>query len=433
MDLTMCYPNPAPIIVLWIIFFLAGCGPAGPPPEAQKTFKIGVIYPFTGPDAATGQDLKSGVELAKDFVNQVVELPITLPREMRLPAQSNVELVVIFKDSRNNPTLVAKLVEELVTQERVAAIMGCYHSPVTAAASEQAEIMKIPFLNPDSTSPMLIQRGLQWFFRTTPDDETFSQNFFTFLEELPARIRQAVPKRLVLVYENRLWGTSVAGAERKLASKHGYQIVEEVPYEASGTQFDEEVLRIKRCLPSFIFQASYGRDAILFMQRYKFHQVDPLAILAMNAGFISPEFSRTLGPDSEYIFSREVWALDISAQRPIVAAVNKLFSNKFGRHMTGNSARAFTGIMVLTDALNRAATLEPKEVREALLNTNLPADHLIMPWEGVKFDPKTGQNILGKGIIVQMQAGKYCTVWPWDLASCSVKWPIPAWSRRARK
>lgn len=101
--------------------------------------------------------------------------------------------------------------------------------------------------------------------------------------------------------------------------------------------------------------------------------------------------------------------------------------------MTGNSARAFTGIMVLADALNRASTLEPKEFREALLNTNLPADHLIMPWKGVKFDPKTGQNILGKGIIVQIQAGKYCTVWPWDLATCPVKWPMPAWSQRDRK
>ena len=40
------------------------------------------------------------------------------------------------------------------------------------------------------------------------------------------------PKRLVLVFENRLWGTSVAQAERKLAQKSGYDIIEEIPYDS---------------------------------------------------------------------------------------------------------------------------------------------------------------------------------------------------------
>jgi branched-chain amino acid transport system substrate-binding protein len=52
-----------------------------------------------------------------------------------------------------------------------------------------------------------------------------------------------------------------------------------------------------------------------------------------------------------------------------------------------------------------------------------------MPWGGVQYDA-TGQNKLGAGIIVQVQDGKYATVWPFALASKDVTWPLPAWAER---
>jgi branched-chain amino acid transport system substrate-binding protein len=53
-----------------------------------------------------------------------------------------------------------------------------------------------------------------------------------------------------------------------------------------------------------------------------------------------------------------------------------------------------------------------------------------MPWKGIKFDPTTHQNILGAGIIVQIQDGEYKTVWPFDLASAELIWPMPKWDER---
>jgi branched-chain amino acid transport system substrate-binding protein len=52
-----------------------------------------------------------------------------------------------------------------------------------------------------------------------------------------------------------------------------------------------------------------------------------------------------------------------------------------------------------------------------------------MPWGGVQFDA-SGQNTKGAGIIVQVQDGKYATVWPFELASKDVIWPMPAWDKR---
>jgi branched-chain amino acid transport system substrate-binding protein len=74
---------------------------------------------------------------------------------------------------------------------------------------------------------------------------------------------------------------------------------------------------------------------------------------------------------------------------------------------------------------NRAGSTDSEAIREALPETNMPSDKLIMPWDGVKFDQETHQNILGKGIICQIIDQEYYTVWPWNLATKELIWPMP--------
>ena len=57
-----------------------------------------------------------------------------------------------------------------------------------------------------------------------------------------------------------------------------------------------------------------------------------------------------------------------------------------------------------------------------------PAD-LPVPWAGVKFD-ESGQNVGVRAIIMQLQGGKYWTVWPFEMATRDVIFPIPTWSER---
>ena len=106
-----------------------------------------------------------------------------------------------------------------------------------------------------------------------------------------------------------------------------------------------------------------------------------------------------------------------------------MFQKRAGRDLSDVSARAFTGFMTLADALNRAGSPDPAAIRKALRETDIPADQLIMPWSGVRFDEK-GQNIGVRAILQQMQGGAYHTVYPFDLATHEAIYPIPAWSQR---
>jgi branched-chain amino acid transport system substrate-binding protein len=59
----------------------------------------------------------------------------------------------------------------------------------------------------------------------------------------------------------------------------------------------------------------------------------------------------------------------------------------------------------------------------------MPAEQLLMPWGGVRFDEK-GQNAGVRAILMQLRGGTYYTVYPFELAAQDVLYPIPKWSER---
>ena len=398
--------------------------------QAQQEVKIGVLYPLTGPAASSGAEMKNALELAADIINNGAKGVAGLPfaNGGGLPNLKGAKIKLVFADHQGNPQTGATEAERLISQEKVAALVGAYNSNVTATASQVAERYQVPFLNPESSSASLTQRGFKWFFRTTPHDDLFVHNFFDFLKELEAK-KMVKVGAIATFNENTLWGNETTKLEARLAPDFGYAIVKQLTYPAKSTQLTSEVQTLKAASPSLVMQSSYLGDALLSMKTYKELGFAPDMILANNAGFTDTEFIKTLGKDAEYVITREVWALDLANRNPLIKEVNALYNSRHKANFTGNSSRTFTGLMVIADAINRAKSTEPEAVRKALTETNLPADALIMPWKGVKFDA-TGQNVLGRGILVQIVGGTYHTVYPFDLATQDVIWPMPKWDQR---
>lgn len=397
---------------------------------AQQEIKIGVVYPLSGAAASSGAEMKNALELAADIINNGAKSIPNLPFSAGggLPNLKGAKIKLVFADHQGNPQVGATETERLITQEKVVAIVGAYFSNVTATSSQVAERYKVPYLNPESSSATLTNRGFKWFFRTTAHDDLFVQNFFEFFKDLEQKKGVKV-KQLGTFNENTLWGNETTKLENKLAQEKGYSIVKSITYPAKSTQLTSEVQSLKSGNPQVVMQSSYLGDAIMAMKTYKELGFSPDMILANNAGFTDTEFIRTLGKDADFIITREVWSLDLAKRNPLIKQVNDLFNSRYKINFTGNSSRTFTGLMTLADAINRAGSTEPEAIRKALTETDIPGNKLIMPWKGVKFD-QSGQNVYGSGILVQIIDGKYNTVWPFELATRDIVWPMPKWDQR---
>jgi branched-chain amino acid transport system substrate-binding protein len=187
--------------------------------------------------------------------------------------------------------------------------------------------------------------------------------------------------------------------------------------------------RLIKANPDVLMHASYITDAILFTKSFKEMGFNPKGFVTM-AGYIEPGYLPAVKADGNFMIVRSTFALDLAKSKPLVGKVNELFKKKFGIDMSENAARSFTAPFIFADAINRAKTTESEAVVKALLDTNLSGDQVLYPWKGVKFDPKSRQNIYAIGTLVQIQEMDYHTVWPFESAAKELVWPFPAWKSR---
>ncbi|OWT80595.1 MULTISPECIES: ABC transporter substrate-binding protein [unclassified Achromobacter] len=382
----------------------------GQPASAQeKTVRIGAIYPLSGALASTGAEIKAAIELAVDIINnphpELEGLP--LAAGAGLPKLGGAKIEVVFGDSQGKPEVGLADAQRLIQQEKVVALTGAYQSAVTKTASRVAEQSGIPYLNGESSSPDLTDRGYKWFFRTSPTDDTFVENMMQFLDG----VKKVPTKKIAVVYENTDFGVNTYKAVERYAKKYNREIVANIAYAAGSPSVTAEVQKLAAAKPDVALFASYTSDAMLFVRTMRESKYAPPVLLANDAGFIDSRFVQEVGPQVQGVLTRDVWSNDVAAAKAGLKKINDMYKAKTGKDLNGNNARSMQGVLVLADAINRAGSTDPEAIRKALAATDLNATQIAMPWQGVKFDEK-GQNQLGAGLILELKGAGYVPVWP---------------------
>lgn len=410
------------------------------PSHAAKTIKIGVLYPLTGGAASAGRELRAGAELAAQIANtKMPQIDIDMAKRAGITSLGGAKIELIFKNHEGNPTLGADLAKKLIKDDKVVGILGCYHSSVTKAVSTVCEQYGVPMINGSSTSPALTQRGYQWFWRTTPNDTTFTKDLFEFLTGLTeGKVKgvAAVPKQqvenLASACENTEWGSQVSVTIKDMAKKFGFNVKKSLLYAANSPDLSSEVGSLKDAKAGGLLFASYGSDAILMIKTLKAQRVGAEIIWGQDAGFQAPEFTSTLGDTVVGILTRTVFVPKVAEVKKVAAEINALYKKKMGHDMNGESARAFTGVQTWVEVLEKAGSTKPKAIQKAANSITIPGNQLVVPWAGIKFSSSKedkGQNELGTGIIGQYQkdsAGDIVLqiVYPFDLATANMIYPF---------
>jgi branched-chain amino acid transport system substrate-binding protein len=405
---------------------LAGAAPA----TAQQEVKVGVLYALSGPTAQIGIDAVAAVKTVMEIVNEGTDLPLPLAKGKGLPGLGGAKVSIVVVDHQGKPEVGQSETERLISQEKVHAVFGAYFSSVTGAAAQAAERAGIPFVNAESSSPALTRRGLKYFFRTSPTDETFSELMFDFIKDLGAKSGEKL-QSVAIFHEDTAFGADSAKVQDKLAKERGLKVVEKIIYKAQTTSLSSEVQRLKAANADVLLPSSYTSDTFLLFRTAKELDYNPKWIVAQNAGFTDPTFLKTMGKDAEGSITRSPYNSDLEGRIPLLAKVNAIFKkHSNGRSLSDVPARAFTGFMTLMEAINRAGSTDPEKIRAALAATDIPPDQLIVPYRGVKFDA-SGQNVLVRPILMQVQKGAYCTIYPFELAACAAI-KTPTWAEKAK-
>lgn len=393
---------------------------------AQQPVKIGVIYPLSGNSASAGNYSKMAIEVGADVVNNGnAELAKIMPiaKGGGLSGLGGAKVQLIFADNQGTPAAGQNQALRLISEEKVAALIGAYQSGITVTASAIAERHGIPFLTAESVAANLTERGFKWFFRTTPVAIDFARAYSTFLREQKAAGQKV--GSIALVHENTEYGNSVASVIADQFAKDGLSVTQKIAYSANSSDVQPQVLQLKEKNPDVAIFISYTSDAILYTKTMKELGWKPAIMIADNAGFNDPAFVKSLGTSVEGLVNRSTFAGGKPGSVP--ALFNELYKKKTGGdNLDDVSARGLQGFLVMADAINRAGSTDPAKIRDALKATNLPASQMVTGYEGVKFDDK-GQNILASTLVTQMKGGQYVAIWPKDRATAQIVLPYKGW------
>jgi branched-chain amino acid transport system substrate-binding protein len=403
---------------------MAAMAPLGRMASAQAISEvvIGVVYPMSGANAQIGVDARHAFETALDIINGDHDLPRPGAKGVGLAGLGGAKIRLVFADHQADPQKGRSEAERLMTQDKVSAIIGAFHSSVSNTISAATERYAIPYMCADSSSPSLHRRNLKFFFRPAAHDEMFSKAMFDFMDAQKKKGKKV--ESIALFHEDTIFGTDSSNVQRKLAEERGYKIAADVKYRANSPSLTAEVQQLKSADADVLMPSSYTTDAILLVKTMAELGYKPKNIVAQAAGFSEKTVFDTVGDKLMGLISRASFSLDLAGKRPFITTVNEMFKKRANRDFNDNTSRQFMALLILADAIDRAKSIEGEKIREALAATNIPGEKTIMPWQAVKFGPD-GQNEVADPVLLQhVGEGKFTTIFPEAVAATAAVWPM---------
>ncbi len=412
------FPIMAVLLILPLFFLLWS------PAQAKKIseVKIGYILPLTGPTAQAGIQNQKACELATEYINAAGGIK----------SLGKARLVNVWADSRGEASFGVTAAEVLINTDKVNIISGAWNSAVTYPTTLKAEKAGIPYVVPVSVRDTITERGLKFTFRIAAKDSWRVRDQFKFLDEM-SHATDIEVKTLAFVYEDGGWGKAMKDLWVKPAEKYGYKVVLAEPYASTSSDLTLTAMKIKNAKPDVILMASFTPDAILLTNAMAQMKVGAKAIMASGGGHASQAFIKGTGKNCGNIFDISSWEPDMN--RPGIATLNAEFKKRYTFDLTAETVDAFVSVYVIADALERAQSTDPKEIRDALADTNLCRGKGnqgidVASYNCVEFD-KTGQNKNARFVVVQFRdingSMERVTVWPSYLARKDFKpvFPMP--------
>lgn len=414
---------PAAAISLLLVLALAACSSGGgagsqssSQPKAAADVLIGSIWPMTGANAKFGQTSGRGAEFAVEQINA----------QGGIKALGGAKLKLIKGDATSDPAGTSAEMERIAGSNKMSGFVGAQASALTLAATEVAERYQVPFVT-YSLADKLISRGFKYTFQTVPTATQWGVYPAEFVSTV-LKAKGITDAKVGIIYEDSAYGATTSEGVRKQAKALGQNIVVDTAYPSGFTDASPLVLKIKQQGATVIYLASYVTDAVLIQKTLKEQGVN-VTVIGTGAGHSTEEFGKILGKDADNVLVEEFSSRDMNL--PGLADTVKAFEAKYNTKMDAQALGAYQCVWILKDAMEKAASADPKKIRDAMAELDLkgtsgdPGGYQMSG--AVKFDA-AGHNVNTASGMLQWHNGQLVSVWPEATAHEKLTFPAPPWT-----
>lgn len=355
---------------------------------APKEILIGSIQPVTGPLPDIGIAMQRGNKLGVDEINA----------RGGIKSMGGAKLKLLLGDCEAKEE-VGRIVAERQIKEGASVLVGPFLSGVAMAIATLAEQRNIPFVIDVAALDAITAKGYKNVFRCFTKTEYFMTNFGRYLDQI-IKEKKVNIKRIALTNAGDAFGRGQAQAFLKYLKekKLPFEIVEHIEYPLGVKDLSAEVAKVKASKPDILCPVARPGDARLLIQELYKQRVELMGLISPGSpGWYEPEFVKDLDKLALYVLDNLPWVNPKSKKfQEANARFEKLYP---GKYLDTNSGYAYTGVLVIADALERAKSTDPAALRDALRKTNFK-DH---PMVGgpVVFDEK-GDNINATTAMIQV-------------------------------
>lgn len=375
--------------------------PGGQPATAAEDVVLGAILPMTGGSAPSGLQMKGGYEIAVEEVNA----------QGGIKSLGGAKLKLVIRDHEGKPDVGARLAEMVISSEKAAIVLGTYMSGVAAPVSNVIERMKTPFLITDAQADEITERGFKFVFRIDIKSELNARAMLLGVKWWGEKLGTPITK-IALLNEESAFGQAVKIGMEKHAKALNLNIVENLQFKSGSPDLSAQAARIKASSGEWVLGSWYINDFLSMIKTFPSMGINITRTTSIGGGVQSPS-TLAVGEQANGITGFTQWNPDL--KRPGVKELADKFKKRYQVDMNQNGAKAYAGVWVIKDVLERAGTLDKDKVREAFTKTNLNSGPAMVLPNKITFDA-TGQ-CPGTVIGIQVQKGKFVTVWPEDVAA----------------
>jgi branched-chain amino acid transport system substrate-binding protein len=396
---------------------LTGCtkakdGGAEKSPENITEIRLGAVFPLTGKESKVGGAFKLATELAIKEVNDAGGLEV---KGKKVP----IKLEIL--DDTTDGAKSAQLIEQLITQSNVHALIGGYSTALVQAQSVVPERYGIPYVNGGGSTASIYGKSKWVFGLLAPTDELARTQMY-FLKDLVDSGKLPKPTKISLVWENTDHGKDYEKGVKEIAAKYpdSFQILMSEGFELYSPDFKPLLTKVQNAKADVFMADARLEDYIAMHRQYTQMGITHKMVTYGPRG--ADKAARDgLGAATDYIFASTWWSPAMPTERAQKWTEN--YKKVTGTTPGWYDALAYETVRILLKAIQDAGSVQPEAIRDALAKAELKDS--LLPGGVAKFS-STGQAIYPFLVTQNKPGGKLDIVWPKDVKTGEAVAPIPA-------